>query len=87
VLRPGGVFAASDWLISHDGEPSEDFRNYLAAEGLSFGMASADRYRRAMEAAGFRGVVTTDRNPWYREVARDELGRLQGRSIHRCARP
>ena len=22
VLRPGGVFAASDWLISHDDEPS-----------------------------------------------------------------
>ena len=22
VLKPGGVFAASNWMISHDGEPS-----------------------------------------------------------------
>ncbi len=41
-------------------------------------MASADRYRRAMQGAGFTEAVTTDRNPWYRVVARDELARLQG---------
>lgn len=78
VLKPGGTFAASDWLTSHDGEPSPDMKAYLAAEGLSFGMASPDRYRRAMEDAGFTDVVTVDRNAWYREVAREELARLQG---------
>lgn len=78
VLRPGGVFAASDWLTSHDGPPSALMRDYLAAEGLSFGMASAARYRAAMEAAGFTAVATVNRNPWYREVARGELARLAG---------
>ncbi|MEP3439799.1 MAG: class I SAM-dependent methyltransferase [Hoeflea sp.] len=78
VLKPGGRFAASDWLTSHDGEPSEAMRSYLAAEGLSFGMASAARYEAAMAAAGFRDVRTINRNAWYRDLARGELERLKG---------
>ena len=57
-------------MIGHDGEPSADMKAYVAAEGLSFSMASPARYRKAMERAGFTGVAITDRNPWYREVAR-----------------
>jgi phosphoethanolamine N-methyltransferase len=78
VLKPGGVFTASNWMISHDGEPSSDMKAYVEAEGLSFSMASPARYRRAMEQAGFQEVAVTDRNPWYREVARGELQRLKG---------
>lgn len=78
VLKPGGVFAASDWLISHDGEPSADMVDYLKAEGLSFNMRSPFRYRAAMEKAGFVSVRSLDRNPWYRDVARGELERLSG---------
>lgn len=78
VLRPGGVFAASDWMISHDGEPSPEMKAYVAAEGLSFAMASPARYAAAMRRAGFDEVTVRDRNPWYREVAREELKRLKG---------
>lgn len=78
LLAPGGAFAASDWLIAHDGEPSAAMKRYVAQEGLSFGMASPVRYRRAMEGAGFVDVTVTDRNPWYREVARAELARIEG---------
>jgi SAM-dependent methyltransferase len=78
LLVPGGVLAASDWLIGHDGEPSPAMERYIAQEGLSFGMAWPARYRRAMEGAGFVDVAITDRNPWYREVARAELARLEG---------
>ena len=78
ILKPGGVFAASNWMIGHDGEPSPDMKAYVAAEGLSFAMASPARYRAAMERAGFVDVATVDRNPWYREVARGELARLKG---------
>ncbi|MGE0140619.1 MAG: methyltransferase domain-containing protein, partial [Ilumatobacteraceae bacterium] len=45
VLAPGGWFAASDWLIGHDDEPSPAMQEYLAAEGLDFGMASPGTYR------------------------------------------
>jgi ubiquinone/menaquinone biosynthesis C-methylase UbiE len=77
VLRPGGILAASDWLIGHDGELSDEMKAYIEAEGLSFGMASAARYRQAMEEAGFVAVETRSRNAWYRDEARRELQRLR----------
>jgi phosphoethanolamine N-methyltransferase len=79
VLRPGGLFAASDWLIGHDGAPTADMLAYLAAEGLSFGMASASRYEQAMARAGFTAIRSESRNDWYREEARAELDRLSHR--------
>ena len=85
VLKPGGHLAISDWMIGHDGEPSEDMRAYVAAEGLSFAMASPARYRAAMRKAGFVDVVTVDRNPWYRDVARAELEHLKGPLHDRAA--
>lgn len=78
VLKPGGRFIASDWLIGHDGPPSAEMAAYIAAEGLDFGMASPARYRAAMQAAGFTGISTLSRNGWYRDQARAELARLQG---------
>lgn len=78
VLRPGGCFAASDWCVGHDGPLSADMAAYIAAEGLSLRPASPAAHARALAAAGFGGIVLRDRNPWYREVARDELARLRG---------
>lgn len=78
VLRPGGWFVASDWLIAHDDEPSPAMAVYIAEEALDFGMASPTRYRSALEAAGFVDIALVNRNAWYREVARDELERLTG---------
>ena len=78
VLKPGGWFAASDWLISHDGAPSPEMADYIAREALDFGMASPARYRAALEDADFTEVSLRNRNPWYREVARRELALLEG---------
>lgn len=78
VLKPGGWFAASDWLISHDDEPSPEMKTYLVEEDLDFGMASPAAYDRALENAGFVDIRLTNRNSWYRGVAREELARLQG---------
>jgi ubiquinone/menaquinone biosynthesis C-methylase UbiE len=78
VLKPGGFFAASDWLIGHDGEPSPEMKAYIAAEGLDFGMASPTRYEEALKAAGFTDVRITSRNAWYREQARREIAAMQG---------
>jgi phosphoethanolamine N-methyltransferase len=78
LLKPGGVFAASNWMISHDGEPSPQMKAYVAAEGLSFAMASPARYVEAMRRAGFADITVRDRNSWCRDVARGELARLKG---------
>lgn len=77
VLRPGGWFIASDWLIGTE-DISPLMAEYIAAEGLDFGMASPARYRAAMQAAGFRDICVTSRNDWYRSQARVELDRLRG---------
>jgi phosphoethanolamine N-methyltransferase len=78
VLRPGGWFVASDWLISHDGAPSPEMAHYIEMEDLGFVMASPNRYRKALEVAGFVDVKFVNRNLWYREEARAELARLTG---------
>ena len=78
VLKPGGWFVASDWLIGHDGAPSPEMAAYIKSEGLDFGMASPGRYRDAMQRAGFEHIEITSRNAWYREVAKQELARLRG---------
>lgn len=78
ILKPGGWFAASDWLIAHDDIPSPEMQAYIKAEALDFAMASPARYRRALDQAGFIDVALKNRNPWYRAIARDELERLAG---------
>lgn len=77
VLKPGGRFLASDWLIGTD-VPTAAMAAYIAAEGLDFAMATPAHYRAAMAAAGFVDVATRSRNEWYRREARDELARLKG---------
>lgn len=78
VLKPGGFFCASDWLIGTEGPMSPEMADYIAAEGLDFGMATPARYADAMRAAGFSQISTTSRNAWYRQRAREELERLKG---------
>ncbi len=78
VLKPGGQFAASDWLMSHDGAPSAQMADYIKEEGLDFAMASPATYRAAMEGAGFTDVELVNRNPWYAKVAAQELAWLTG---------
>ncbi len=78
ILKPGGRFAASDWLSSHDGAPSPVMKRYLETEGLGFGMGSPERYRRALAAAGFEDVRLVNRNAWYATVARQELTDMEG---------
>lgn len=78
VLRPGGEFAASDWLAGYEGEPPPEMIAYLEAEGLDFGLANAAVYREALADAGFENQGFTDRNEWYRAIARDERTAMRG---------
>ena len=77
VLRPGGMFAASDWMRG-EGEVSEELQYYIDMEGLGFGMGSAKDYRSALQTAGFTDIGLTNRNAWYREVAHREHTNLSG---------
>ncbi len=78
LLIPDGWLAASDWLRGDDAPPSPAMRRYVEAEGLSFAMASPERYRKAMTAAGFDQIAVVDRNAWYAKTARAELAAIGG---------
>jgi SAM-dependent methyltransferase len=77
VLKPGGWFLASDWLIGTEAI-SPQMADYIAAEGLDFGMATPARYGAAMMANGFTDIRISSRNAWYREEARAEVARMKG---------
>jgi len=78
VLRPGGVFAGSDWMAGSDRTPSPALRRYEELEGLGFGLASPDVYFAALRAAGFERVSYRDRTPWLRDRTHAELAQLDG---------
>ncbi|HEX9448558.1 MAG TPA: methyltransferase domain-containing protein [Dongiaceae bacterium] len=78
VLRPGGLFLASDWLRGDDKPASTEMQHYVGLEGLSFVMASPARYAQAMERAGFSAIEIRDRNGWYLETAQYELAQIRG---------
>jgi phosphoethanolamine N-methyltransferase len=78
VLKPGGVFAASDWMRAADGPMSARLRRYIEAEGLGFGAASPDCYFAAFRSAGFVEVSYRNRTAWYRDRTKEEIAALDG---------
>ena len=78
LLRPGGLFVASDWLIAHDDAPSPEMAYYLEIEDLGFSMGSPRRYHQALEDAGFNDITFRSSNRWFLELSREELARLLG---------
>lgn len=82
VLKPGGLFMASDWMRRDAEPPSPDMQRYIESEGLSFDMAPPENYRQALKVAGFQDIVLKDRNPWYRELAREEHAQIKGPLYH-----
>lgn len=78
VLRPGGLFLASDWMQSAAGPDSPEMATFVETSGLSFAMGIADDLPAMLREAGFIDIHVVDRNPWYREEARNELTRMRG---------
>jgi SAM-dependent methyltransferase len=78
VLKPGGVFAASDWLAGEDAADDAALRLYIEMIGLEFTMATAEETAAAMRDAGFEGVSTFDRQPWYATVSAQEVAAIEG---------
>lgn len=79
ILKPGGWFAASDWLISHDREPSTEMQAYLKAEDLDFALASPKQYKEALKMANFFNIQFINRQEWHSEQVTNELFFLTGK--------
>jgi len=78
VLKPGGLFAASDWLAGEDAMQNTAFRSYIDLVNLKFTMATAAETAAIMRAAGFEAVETRDRNAWYAGVSAQEVAAIEG---------
>ena len=85
VLRPGGHFAASDWLAGTGKPYSEPMRAWLDIVGINFDMETPAHTAAALEAAGFAEVKLRDRNDWYRKAVREELARASGEHFERLS--
>lgn len=78
VLKPGGSFAASDWLSGENAAEDDALQQYIALANLDFTMATASQTAEIMRQAGFKDVATNDRNAWYAELSRQELTQIEG---------
>lgn len=78
ILRPGGLFVASDWMRCDDNPPSPEMEYYLEVEDVSFGMASPERYIESLRKTGFVGIKHRDRNAWYSDLSRKEYEKMKG---------
>jgi len=82
VLRPGGALRAYDWL-KNEGEYSEAMREWLALEGLTYAMVTAEEQAALLREAGFIDPVMTDASAWYRREVQREYEALSGRLLPR----
>ncbi len=73
VLKPGGLFVASDWLYGGGPELSAPMKSWLEIVHLDFAMEGPEESAEAMRKAGFAEVTVRDRNAWYREETRREI--------------
>ncbi|MEE9427595.1 MAG: methyltransferase domain-containing protein [Paracoccaceae bacterium] len=78
VLKPGGFFAASDWLKGENAEVDPGYQRYITEGHLNYKMATAAETEAAMVLAGFSDVYTVDRQAWYAPLARRELADIEG---------
>ena len=78
ILKPGGAFAASDWLSGENASDDEAFQQYLSLAHLDFTMATATATAEIMKKAGFDRVETTDRNAWYAALSALEVHEIEG---------
>jgi len=78
VLKPGGIFAASDWLVGENAANLDGYKRWLALTAHSFTMQTSDETRGELVAAGFEDIVLRDRNEWYAETAMQEVRMMEG---------
>ncbi|WP_039018304.1 class I SAM-dependent methyltransferase [Halocynthiibacter namhaensis] len=77
VLKPSGIFAASDWLMGAGDGPAQVMADFNARGYLDFRMATADQTKHLLTSCGFHDVTTLDRNAWYADLAAREVKKVE----------
>ena len=69
-------------MRNDDQEPSDQMREYIAAEGLDMYMCSLNKYSELLDETGFSVISLNDRNQWYLEVVQKEISDIKGPLYH-----
>jgi len=77
VLKPGGIFAASDWLMGEGEGPAQVMADFNARGYLDFRMATPSLTTQLLQECGFEAVTTLDRNTWYADLAAQEVKKVK----------
>ena len=78
ILADDGILAVGDWMRNDDNEPSEQMKEYIAAEGLDMFMCSLEKYESLLKETGFKVLSLNDRNKWYLEKVKTEISDIRG---------
>ena len=85
LLRPGGAFAASDWLAHEHAGAMPEFVRYLELRELNFPMVTVARMKDLMRGAGLKQVAVLDRSARFAELFEHEADRIEGQLRSRFA--
>lgn len=85
VLRPGGLFVASDWLFAPNAAESPAIRKWIPGNPLGFVFTTSSEAERTLKQAGFRDVRVRDRRTVIQTLNREEIATLEGPGIQRLA--
>ena len=77
ILKPGGWISLYDWTKS-DAPLSDDMYYWFKMEGLTFSLATLEKYKEQLENCGFIDVTTEDATDWYQAEAHREIGLMKG---------
>jgi phosphoethanolamine N-methyltransferase len=78
VLKPGGVFAASDWLCGDGEDAIRALERYKELSPVTLEMTTAPQMEAILSKAGFENVLTRDRNAWFAKTASYDVQQLEG---------
>lgn len=77
VLKPGGVFAASDWLRGENADELYGYNEWRSLAVLDFTMQTDRETRTEMTRAGLKDVETRERQAWYVESVSQEVAMMR----------
>ncbi|NMM45533.1 class I SAM-dependent methyltransferase [Rhodospirillaceae bacterium KN72] len=85
VLKPGGLFVASDWLRggADDRTVPDILVEWGAAMGLDAAFFTPAMTEKALTAAGFSDVRVNDRHAWYHKEIENEAAMVTGDGFDR----
>ena len=78
VLKPNGIFAASDWLASDNSDELPEFKKWVEISPHKFSMQTKAQTEKMLCEAGFANVLSKDKNDWYVDLSLAEIERMEG---------